>query len=43
MYYVPDVTMQMIQKGRCKKRFRNEMDDIEKGYRNDMYDSGDFD
>jgi hypothetical protein len=43
MYYVPDVTMQMIRKGRRKKRFRNEMDDIEKGYRNDMYDSGDFD
>jgi hypothetical protein len=43
MYYVPDVTMRMIRKGRHKKLFRNEMDDIEKGYRNDMYDSGDFD
>jgi hypothetical protein len=26
-----------------KKRFRNEMDDMEKGYGNDMYGSGDFD
>jgi hypothetical protein len=26
-----------------KKRFRNEIDDMEKGYGNDMYDSGDFD
>jgi hypothetical protein len=44
MYYVPDVIMQKIKKGRCKKKmFRNEMDDMEKGYRNDMYDLGDFD
>jgi hypothetical protein len=42
--YVPDVTMQNIQKGRQKKkRFCNEMDDMEKGYNNDMYGSGDFD
>jgi ribonuclease PH len=26
-----------------KKRFRNEMDDMEKGYGNDMYGSSDFD
>jgi hypothetical protein len=26
-----------------KKRFRNEMDDMEKGYGNDMYDLSDFD
>jgi hypothetical protein len=26
-----------------KKCFRNEMDDMEKGYGNDMYGSGDFD
>jgi hypothetical protein len=39
--YVPDVAMQKMQKERWKKkRFRNE---IEKGYDNDMYDSGDFD
>jgi hypothetical protein len=32
MDYVPDVTMQKIWKGRHKKkRFRNEMDDMEKG------------
>jgi hypothetical protein len=44
MYYVPDVIMQKIRKGRHKnKRFRNEMDDMENGYRNDMYGSGDFD
>jgi hypothetical protein len=43
MYYVPDVTMRKIKKKRRKKkRFRNEMDDMEKGYRNDMYGSGDF-
>jgi hypothetical protein len=28
---------------RKKKRFCNEMDDMEKGYGNDMYGSGDFD
>jgi hypothetical protein len=44
MYYVPDVIMQKIRKGRRKKkRFRNKMDDMEKGYENDMYDSDDFD
>jgi hypothetical protein len=44
MYYVPDVIMQKIRKGRRKKkRFRNEMDDMEKGYGNNMYGSGDFD
>jgi hypothetical protein len=33
-----------MQKGRRKKkRFHNEMDDMEKGYGNDMYGSGDFD
>jgi hypothetical protein len=42
--YVPDVAMQKMRKGRWKKkRFRNEMDDMEKGYGNDMYGSGDFD
>jgi hypothetical protein len=42
--YVPDVAMQKMRKGRRKKkRFRNEMDDMEKGYGNDMYGSGDFD
>jgi hypothetical protein len=42
MDYVPDVTLRKIWKGRRKKRFRNEMDDMEKGYENDMYGSGDF-
>jgi hypothetical protein len=33
-----------MQKGRRKKkRFRNEMDDMEKGYGNDMYGSDNFD
>jgi hypothetical protein len=42
--YVPDVAMRKMWKGRRKKkRFRNEMDDMEKGYDNDMYGSGDFD
>jgi hypothetical protein len=41
--YVPDVAMRKIRKGRCKKKqFHNEMDDMEKGYGNDMYGSGDF-
>jgi hypothetical protein len=41
--YVPDVAMQKMRKGRRKKkRFRNEIDDMEKGYGNDMYGSGDF-
>jgi ribonuclease PH len=36
--------MRKMQKGRRKnKRFHNEMDDMEKGYDNDMYGSGDFD
>jgi hypothetical protein len=39
--YIPDVAMRKMQKGRQKKKhFRNEM---EKGYGNDMYGSGDFD
>jgi hypothetical protein len=41
--YVPDVAMRKMQKGRQKKkRFCNEMDDMEKGYSNYMYGSGDF-
>jgi hypothetical protein len=33
-----------MQKGRQKKKhFRNVMDNLEKGYDIDMYDSGDFD
>jgi hypothetical protein len=33
-----------MRKGRQKKKcFRNEMDDMEKGYSNDIYGSGDFD
>jgi hypothetical protein len=44
MYYVPDVIMRKIRKGRRKKkRFCNEMDDMEKGYKNDVYNLGDFD
>jgi hypothetical protein len=36
--------MQKMWKGRRKKKhFRNEMDDMEKGYDNDMYGSDDFD
>jgi hypothetical protein len=43
MDYVPDMTMRKIRKGRRKKKqFRNEMDDMEKGYKNDMYGSDDF-
>jgi hypothetical protein len=42
--YVPDVVMRKIWKGRQKKKhFRSEMDDMEKGYDNDMYGLGDFD
>jgi hypothetical protein len=42
--YVPDVVMRKMQKERRKKKhFYNEKDDMEKGYDNDMYDSGDFD
>jgi hypothetical protein len=42
--YVLDVAMQKMWKGRRKKKhFRNEMDDMEKDYGNDMYGSGDFD
>jgi hypothetical protein len=42
--YVPDVAMGKMRKGRRKKKhFRNEMDDMEKGYGNDIYGSGDFD
>jgi hypothetical protein len=38
------MAMRKMQKGRRKKkRFRNEMDDMEKGYSNDMYGSNDFD
>jgi hypothetical protein len=44
MDYVPDVAMRKIQKGRQKKKcFCNEIDNMEKGYGNDMYGSGDFD
>jgi hypothetical protein len=44
MDYVPDMAMRKIQKGRHKKkRFRNKMDDMEKGCRNDVYGPGDFD
>jgi hypothetical protein len=44
MDYVPNVTLRKIRKGRRKKkRFRNEMDDMEKGYGNDMYGLSDFD
>jgi hypothetical protein len=43
MNYVPDVTMRKIQNERRKKKwFRNEMDDMKKGYRNDMYGLSDF-
>jgi ribonuclease PH len=36
--------MRKMRKGRWKKkRFRNEMDDMKKGYSNDMYGSGDID
>jgi hypothetical protein len=39
-----DVAMRKMWKGRRKKkRFHNKMDDIEKGYNNDMYGSCDFD
>jgi hypothetical protein len=42
--YVPDMAMRKMRKGRRKKtRFRNEMENMEKGYGNDMYGSGDFD
>jgi hypothetical protein len=42
--YVPDVDMRKMRKGRRKKkRFCNEIDDMKKGYSNDMYGSGDFD
>jgi hypothetical protein len=38
------MAMRKMRKGRRKKkRFRNEIDDMEKGYGNDMYGSGDFD
>jgi hypothetical protein len=44
MYYVLDVIMRKIKKERRKKKwFHNEMDDMEKSYRNDMYDLGGFD
>jgi hypothetical protein len=43
MNYVPNLAMRKIQKGRQKKKhFRIDMDDMEKGYINDMYGSGDF-
>jgi hypothetical protein len=42
--YVPDMAMRKMRKGRRKnKHFCNEMDDMEKGYGNDMYGSSDFD
>jgi hypothetical protein len=37
--YVSDVATRKMRK---KKRFRNEMDDTEKCYDNDMYSSGEF-
>jgi hypothetical protein len=41
--YVPDVVMRKMWKGRRKKkRFHNEMDNMKKGYGNDMYGSDDF-
>jgi hypothetical protein len=41
--YVPNMAMRKIRKRRRKKKcLHNEMDDMEKGYDNDMYDSGDF-
>jgi hypothetical protein len=42
--YVPDLVMRKMRKGRRKKKhFHNEMDDMKKGYGNDMYGLGDFD
>jgi hypothetical protein len=42
--YIPNMAMRKMQKGRQKmKHFHNEMDDMEKGYGNDMYGSDDFD
>jgi hypothetical protein len=42
--YVPDMAMRKMRKGRRKKKcFRNEMDDMEKGYDNDMYGLSDLD
>jgi hypothetical protein len=42
--YVPNVATQKMRKGRRKKKhFRNKMDDMEKGYDNDMYGLSDFD
>jgi hypothetical protein len=42
--YIPDVAIRKMRKGRRKKkRFRNEMDNMEKGYGNDMHGSGGFD
>jgi hypothetical protein len=42
--YVPNMVMQKMRKGRRKKKhFHNKMDDMEKGYNNNMYGSGDFD
>jgi hypothetical protein len=42
--YVLDVATRKMRKGRQKKKlFRNKMDDLEKGYVNDMYNSSDFD
>jgi hypothetical protein len=44
MDYILDVTMRKPRNGRRKKKhFCNEMDDMEKGYTNHMYDSSDFD
>jgi hypothetical protein len=38
MYYVPDVIMHKIRKGRRKKKwFHNEMANMEKSYENDIY------
>jgi hypothetical protein len=41
--YVLNMVMRKMRKGRRKKKhFRNEMDDMENGYNNDMYGSDDF-
>ncbi len=42
--YVLDMATRKMRKGRWKKKqLDNEKNDMEKGYDNDMYGSGDFD
>jgi hypothetical protein len=42
--YVPDVATRKMRKGRRKKKhFNNKIDDIKKGYNNDMYNFHHFD